>query len=115
MWGYWIKYLLDGLPLKGIPLVPELINATLALVTAYGIARRRAWSLPAGLVLAGMWIYGVSGGINLVLMEGLEFKSPIGAMSDAIIFVIVLVFALFLVFYLWRNRRLIADTETRKK
>jgi len=106
MWGYWVKYLLDGLPLKGIPLLPELLNATLALITAIGLFRGNNWSLPAGMVLGGMWIYGVTGGINLVLVEGLAFKSPIGALSDAVIFVIVLIFAVFLTAYLWKNRRL---------
>jgi len=111
MWAYWIKYLLDDLPLKGVPLLPELVNATLALVTAYGLFRKRRWSLPAGFVLGGMWIYGVSGGLNLVLVEGLSFKSPIGAVSDAVIFVVVLIFSMGLISYLWKNRRLFLENQ----
>ena len=104
MVGYWISYLAKGLPLEGIPIASELINAALALVTAYGLFRMRPWSLATGLVLSGMWIYGVVQGINLVIEKGLAFSSPIGAFTDAVIFVIVFIFALFMIIFLWRKR-----------
>jgi hypothetical protein len=63
----------------------------------------------AGFVLAGMWIYGVVGGIALVLAEGLDFSSPIGALTDAIIFPLVLAFSISMVFYLWKRRNIFID------
>jgi hypothetical protein len=106
MLAYWLAYIVRGMPLEGIPLASELGNAVLALITAYGLFRMKRWSYPAGFVLAGMWIYGVLGGINLVLMKGLDFSSPVGARADAILFVLVLAFSIYLIARLWRDRRL---------
>ena len=106
MLAYWLAYIMRGMSLEGIPLASELANAMLALVTAYGLFRMKRWSYPAGFVLAGMWIYGVLGGINLVLMNGVAFDSPIGARTDAALFIIVLAFSVYLIVCLWRDRRL---------
>jgi hypothetical protein len=94
---YWIAYIAQGMPLKGIPLLSELVNAVIALITAYSLFRMKRWSYPVGLVLARMWIYGVLGGIWLVVTEGLDFPSPMGALGDAIAFVLVLVFSVYMI------------------
>lgn len=110
MIGYWVSYLVKGLPLEGIPLASELITAALALVTAYGLFKMKSWCLTTGSVLCGMWIYGVVQGINLVINKGLDFSSPIGAFTDAVIFVIVLIFAVWMIFFLWRKRAIFLST-----
>ena len=103
---YWTLWLVRGMPVDGIPVLSELLTAALALATAVGLLRRRRWSLPLALVLAGMWSYGIIGGIVLALQHGLDFSSPFGAITDAILFPLVLVFALYMAQYLWRNRAL---------
>ncbi len=115
---YWTKYILDGLPLTGIPLLPEGTAAVLALVTGVGLFLRQRWALPAGFVLAGFWLYGCFGGINLVLYEltvnrSLGFQSPIGALTDAVLFFLITAFAVFLTGYLWRTRRLFLSDDHR--
>jgi hypothetical protein len=109
MLGYWISYIVQGMPREGIPIASEITNAVLALLTAYGLFKIRPWGMVAGFVLAGMWIYGVVGGIALVLAEGLDFSSPIGALTDAIIFPLVLAFSISMVFYLWKRRNIFID------
>ena len=86
MVGYWSLYIARGMPLEGVPILSEFINAGLALLTGYGIFTLRSWALMTGFVLSGMWIYGVVGGLNMVIDKGLDFSSPIGALSDTIIF-----------------------------
>jgi hypothetical protein len=93
------------MPLEGVPVASELVTAALALVTGYGLIRVRKWALPLGLILSGMWCYGVIAGINLVILHGLDFSSPFGAISDAILFPLVLAFSLFMATFLWRNRK----------
>lgn len=58
----------------------------------------KSWGLAADFVLAGMWIYGVSQGIYLVITEGLDFSSRIGALSNAIIFLVVFIFDIFMLY-----------------
>jgi hypothetical protein len=106
MIAYWSAYVVQGMPLEGIPLASELGNATVALVAACGLFRMKRWGYSAGLVLAGMWIYGVVGGIQLVMTKGLDFSSPMGALTDAIMFVLVLAFSIYVVAYLWRKQEL---------
>jgi len=103
MIGYWTSYILQRLPLIGIPLGSELIAAVLAITTAIGLFRMKPWSLATGLILCGLWIYGVVGGINLVIENGLNFESPVGATTDTILFVIVLIFSIFVAVFLWRK------------
>jgi hypothetical protein len=104
---YWTLWLVQGTPLEGIPVLSELLTAALALVTAVGLLGRRRWSLPLALVLAGMWSYGVIAGIAVVLQHGLDFSSPFGAITDAVLFPLVLVFALYMAVYVWRHRELL--------
>ncbi len=106
MIAYWSAYIIQGMPLEGIPLASELVNAAAALVAACGLFRMKRWGYPAGLVLAGMWIYGVVGGIQLVVVEGLSFSSPMGALTDAIMFMLVLAFSIYVIVYLWRKQDL---------
>jgi hypothetical protein len=76
---YWWMYGLQGLPLAGIPVLSELVNAALVLVSGIGLLRLRKWNTPFSLFTAGMWAYGVLGSIQLVLEHGLDFASPFGA------------------------------------
>ena len=101
---YWTMYVVQGMPLEGIPLAPELLAATLALITGYGLLRQRNWSYATGCTLAGLWIYGVVGGLQMVATEGLDFQSPIGALTDALLFVLVLGFSIYLTIFLWKRR-----------
>ncbi len=64
----------------------------------------RRWSISTSLFTAGMWAYAVLGGIQLVLEEGLDFTSPFGASTDAVLFPLVLIFAVYLSLVVWRNR-----------
>lgn len=106
MFVYWILYVVRGMPLEGVPILSELINAALALITAIGLLRMRRWSAPFSMVLSGMWCYGVIGGINLVLEKGIDFSSPFGALTDTMLFPLVLAFALYMATYIWRHREL---------
>jgi len=106
MIAYWIAFIAQGIPLDGIPLASELVNAILALIAAWGLFGMKRWSYALGLIVAGMWIYGLLGGISMVLSDGLDFTSPIGALTDAILFVLVLIFAVYMAIGLWRNRDL---------
>jgi hypothetical protein len=113
MFTYWTKYILDGMPLKNVPLIPEGMAAVLALVTACGLFRMKPWSLMTGLVLCGLWLYGCVGGINLVMYDllaagRLEYESPVGAWTDAVLFLLITAWTFFLGFFLWRMRRRIA-------
>ena len=114
MVGYWTSYIWQGLPLKGIPLGSELLTAVLAIITAIGLFKMRPWSLATALILCGLWIYGVVGGINLVIEKGLDFKSPVGALTDAILFVVVLIFSIFMAIFLWRRYPLLLAERERK-
>ena len=101
---YWGMYVFQGMPVAGIPVLSEMINAALGLTSGVGLLRRQKWSVPASIFTAGMWAYGVLGGINLVLEKGLDFSSPFGAAADAILFPLILVFAVYLAIVVWRNR-----------
>ncbi len=111
MFGYWIKYIIDGLPLEDIPILSEGVAAVLALITGPGLYYRKKWSVPAGLLLCGFCLYGCMGGVNLVLYdlfvyEELKYTSPIGALTDAVLFVVIIIFALVLAVFLWKRREL---------
>lgn len=101
---YWGMFYLQGMPMTGIPVLSELVNAVLALISGIGLLRLRKWSIPTSLFTAGMWAYGVLGGISLVLENGLDFSSPFGALTDAILFPMILVFAVVMAVVVWRNR-----------
>jgi len=113
MVGYWTSYIWQGMPLKGIPLGSELVAAVLAIITAVGLFRMRPWSLATALILCGLWIYGVVGGINLVIENGLDFESPVGALTDTIIFVVVLICSVFIAIFLWRRYPVLLDIRER--
>jgi len=76
----------------------------MALLSGIGLLRNRKWSIATSLFTAGMWAYGVLGGVQLVLENGLDFSSPFGAITDAVLFPLVLVFSVVLAFIVWRNR-----------
>ena len=101
---YWGMFFLKGMSTAGIPVLSEFVNAGLAFISAIGLLRLRKWSIHTSLFTAGMWAYGVLGGINLVLEKGLDFSSPFGAITDAVLFPLILVFAVFFAFIVWRNR-----------
>jgi hypothetical protein len=43
-----------------------------------------------------LWDYGVIGGIGLVLQHGLDFMSPFGAITDAVLFPLILAFSVYM-------------------
>lgn len=106
MMGYWIAYVKQGMSLEGVPLASEILTALTALVAAYGLYRMKRWGYVASLLVAGMWVYAGVSGIGLVATKGLEFSSPIGAMSDLVVFILLLFFCCFLIGYLWRREDL---------
>lgn len=101
---YWAVFLLQSMPTGDIPILSETITALLALMTGYGLLYLKEWAVPCSLVLAGMWAYGVIGGIGLVLQHGLDFTSPFGAMVDAIMFPLILAFSIYMAVMVWRRR-----------
>ena len=101
---YWVLYIIRQMPMGDIPILSESITALLALTTGYGILRRKPWALPSCLILSGMWAYGVIGGIALVFQRGLSFDSPFGSITDAILFPLILVYALWMAAAVWKNR-----------
>ena len=101
---YWGMFVIQGMPISGIPVLSELVNAVLALTSGIGLLRRDKWSVPVSLLTAGMWFYGVLGGIQLVLEKGLDFSSPFGAVTDAVLFPLILVFAVYMAVIIWRNQ-----------
>ena len=103
---YWGMFVIQDMPISGIPVLSELVNAGLALTSGIGLLRRHKWSVPVSLLTAGMWFYGVLGGIQLVLEKGLDFSSPFGAFTDAVLFPLILVFAVYMAVVLWRKREL---------
>ena len=104
MAAYWILYIIRQMPVGDIPILSESITALLALTTGYGLLRRRRWAVPCCLVLSGMWAYGVIGGIALVLQHGLSFDSPFGAIIDALMFPLILIFTIWMAVTVWDNR-----------
>lgn len=104
MFIYWGMFILQGIPVDGIPILAEMVTACLAIVTAFGLIRRQKWSIPCALTLAGLWGYGVISGIQLVLENGLDFTSPFGALTDAILFPLILIFSVYMAMTVWRNR-----------
>ena len=101
---YWGMFFFQGIPLAGIPVLSELVNAVLAIISGIGLLSLRKWSIPTSIFTAGMWAYGVLGGISLVLEKSLDFSSPFGALTDTVLFPLILVFAVFLAVIVWRNR-----------
>jgi hypothetical protein len=101
---YWTMFLVQRMPIGDIPVLSESITALLALVTGFGLWYRKYWAVPCSLVLAGMWSYGVIGGIGVVLQHGLNFTSPFGAITDAILFPLILVFSIYMAVVIWRQR-----------
>ena len=109
MFVYWTLYLVKGMPTEGIPILSEIVTALLALVTAVGLLRLKKWSVATALVLAGMWSYAVLGGINLIIDKGLNFASPFGAIIDANLFPLILLFSLYFAYKIWMNRNLFLE------
>jgi len=112
MIGYWAKYLIDEMPLEHVPIIPEGITIILAILTGIGFFRVKKWSFVTGILLSGFWMYGCISGINIVLYDlikhgELKYQSPIGAFTDAILFIIVTCFAVFLVIYINKIERLL--------
>jgi hypothetical protein len=105
MFVYWGLFILQGIPIGGIPVLAEMVTACLAIITAIGLIRMKSWSIPCTLMLAGLWGYGVISGIQLVIENGLDFTSPFGALTDAILFPLILVFSIYMAITIWRNRR----------
>ena len=101
---YWLLYIVRKMPMGDIPILSESITALLALITGFGLIQRKSWSVPYTLVLCGMWAYGVIGGIALVIQHGLSFESPFGALTDALLFPMILLFAVWLAGTIWCNR-----------
>jgi hypothetical protein len=102
---YWTMYLVQRLPIGTIPVLSESAAAILAFVTGIGLLLRKTWAVPCSLVLAGLWAYGVIGGIQVVLQFGLDFNSPFGAISDAILFPLILLFAIYMAITIWTKRK----------
>ena len=109
MIGYWIAFIMQGMPLEGIPIASEITTALTALVAAFGLFRIRRWGYVISLVVAGMWIYAVVSGFQFVAAEGLDFSSPIGARLDLVAFIAVFLFSLFLISYLGKRSELFAQ------
>jgi hypothetical protein len=101
---YWVLYLIRQMPTGGVPILSESVTALLALSTGAGLLRRKKWAVPFCFVLAGMWAYGLIGGIALVLQQGLSFESPFGAATDAALFPVILLFDLWMALTVWSNR-----------
>ena len=101
---YWSLYLIRKMPIGDIPILSESVTAILALATGFGLLRRKSWAVPFALVLCGMWAYGVIGGIALVLQHGLSFESPFSAITDALMFPLILLFSIWLGVTIWSNR-----------
>jgi hypothetical protein len=101
---YWVMFLVQKMPIGDIPILSESVAALLALITGFGLLYRKYWAIPCCLVLAGMWGYGVIGGIGLVLKQSLNFTSPFGALTDAILFPLILVFSIYMAVVMWRQR-----------
>ena len=101
---YWVMFLVQKMPIGDIPVLSESVAALLALITGFGLLYRKYWAVPCCLVLAGMWGYGVIGGIGLVLKQSLDFTSPFGALTDAILFPLILIFSIYMAVTMWRQR-----------
>jgi len=101
---YWVMFLVQKMPIGDIPILSESVAAILALITGLGLLYRKYWAVPCCLVLAGMWGYGVVGGIGLVLKQSLDFTSPFGALTDAILFPLILIFSIYMAVTMWRQR-----------
>jgi hypothetical protein len=102
---YWTMYLVQRMPVGDIPVFSELVTAVLAFVAGISLWRRKPLAVPFSLALAGMWGYGVIGGIVLVLQHGLDFTSPFGALTDASLFPLILAFSIYMAIIVWRQRR----------
>jgi hypothetical protein len=101
---YWIMFLAQQIPIGEIPILSEATTALLAFFTGLGLICRKSWAIPCSLVLAGMWAYGVISGIGVVFQHGLNFTSPFGAFTDAILFPLILLFSIYMAVTVWRQR-----------
>ena len=101
---YWMMFFLRKMPIGDIPIISESVTALLALVTGFGLLFGRQWAVPCCLVLAGMWGYGVIAGIGVVLRHGINFPSPFGAITDSILFPLILLFSIYMAVVIWRQR-----------
>ncbi len=111
MFGYWTKYIIDGMPLKTIPIASEGVAAILALITGIGLFKMRKWAFATGILVSGFWMYGCIGGINMVLYDlivhkQLNYQSPVGEWTDAVLFIVITIWAAIVVIYLWRMRKI---------
>ena len=52
MMVYWGMYIFQRMPAAGIPILSEMVNAVLALVSGIGLLRLRKWSVPFSLLTA---------------------------------------------------------------
>jgi hypothetical protein len=114
MLGYWTKYIIDGLPLKSVPIASEGIAAILSIITGIGLFQMRKWSFVSCILVSGFWMYGCIGGINmvvynLIVQKQLGFQSPVGAWTDAILFIVITGWAAVLVMYMWKMRKTILN------
>lgn len=105
---YWGMFIFQQIPIEGVPIISELVTAFLAIISGIGFLKMKSWSVPLSLVLSGLWLYGVITGIQLVLENGLDFRSPFGALADAILFPMVMVYSIYMAIYIWRKRNLFA-------
>jgi len=108
---YWGLYLMRRMPTENIPILSESMTALLAFITGVGLLRRRPWAVPSCLFLSGMWAYGVIGGIALVFQQGLAFDSPFGSITDALMFPLILLYALWMATTVWKNRQEFPGTD----
>ena len=74
----------------------------------------RKWAIATAILVAGFWMYGYIGDINLVVeniitSKQLNYESPISAWTDAILFVAITAWATFLVIYFWKIRKVILN------
>jgi hypothetical protein len=101
---YWAMFLLKRMPVGDIPIISESVTALLALITGFGLLFGRRWAVPCCLVLSGMWGYGVIAGIGFVLRHGISFDSPFGAITDVILFPLILLFSIYMATVVWQKR-----------
>ncbi len=112
MLGYWTKYIIDGMPLESIPIASEGTAAILALITGIGLFKMKKWAFATGILVSGFWMYGCIGGINMVVYDlmvhkQLNYQSPVGEWTDAILFIAITIWSTILVIYLWRMRNVL--------
>lgn len=106
MLGYWAAYIYRGMSLKDVPLLSEILTALAAITAGYGLYKMSRWGYVLSLVVAGMWIYAVVNGIFLLLMERFAVASPVGPASDFFAFILTMMFSVYLIIFLWKQKAL---------